>query len=383
MKRRLPLLPFDRLTKWIIVLSISAVVLGTIRMATWRSAGSPPPAEEAARPATPTPPATRPPVVEADPKAAAAAVEILTRLLAEFHIRENLIHDSGSAYSATVPKEMPLIEFLSELRRRLDDVDGRLEHIKDDRVHSRIDADLLVDDKLARRVTLWRRSGLKTVSGKAAIIIDDFGYAYNSLVKEFLLLGYPLTISIIPGLDNSQQVAREAALTNHTILVHMPMEPEEGKYADDGFTILSRHDPGTIRLRVRSAFTQLPAAVGMNNHQGSKVTADRAIMKTVLEELKRQNKIFIDSRTNSASVAVEVARSLHLPAAANQLFIDAEDNPDFIRSQLHKMADLAVSNGQVVAIGHLRKRTLRVLQEMMPRLQARGIEFVSITDVVP
>ncbi len=387
MKIKLPKLSFDRLTMWIIVLSISAVVLGTIRIVTWRSAGTPPPVEQTARPETAKPPAspkpTAPAVIEADPEDAAAAVEVLTRLLGEFHIRENLIRDSGVAYSATVPKELPVIEFLAELRRRLDRVDGRLEHIKDDRARSRIDAELLVDDKLARRVTLWRRSGLKTVSGKAAIIIDDFGYSYNSLVKEFLLLGFPLTISIIPGLDESKRVAREAALTNRTILVHMPMEPEEGKYADDGFTILSRHDPGTIRLRVRSAFTQLPAAVGMNNHQGSKVTADKAAMKTVLEELKRQNKIFIDSRTNNASVAMETARSLRVPAVANQLFIDAEDNSDFIRSQLNKMSDLAVANGQVVAIGHLRKRTLRVLQEMMPRLQTRGIEFVSITDVIP
>ncbi len=387
MKIKLPKLPFDRLTMWIIVLSISAVVLGTIRIVTWRSAGTPPPVEETARPETVKPPATPKPtaqaVIEADPEDAAAAVEVLTRLLGEFHIRENLIRDSGVAYSATVPKELPVIEFLAELRRRLDRVDGRLEHIKDDRARSRIDAELLVDDKLARRVTLWRRSGLKTVSGKAAIIIDDFGYSYNSLVKEFLLLGFPLTISIIPGLDESKRVAREAALTNRTILVHMPMEPEEGKYADDGFTILSRHDPGTIRLRVRSAFTQLPAAVGMNNHQGSKVMADKAAMKTVLKELKRQNKIFIDSRTNNASVAMETARSLRVPAVANQLFIDAEDNSDFIRSQLNKMSDLAVANGQVVAIGHLRKRTLRVLQEMMPRLQTRGIEFVSITDVIP
>jgi len=103
----------------------------------------------------------------------------------------------------------------------------------------------------------------------------------------------------------------------------------------------------------------------------------------VLEELKRQNKIFIDSRTNSASVAVEAARSLRVPVAVNQVFIDAEDNSDFIRSQLTKMADLAVANGHVVAIGHLRKRTLRILQEMMPRLQTRGIEFVSVTDVIP
>ncbi|NLP10563.1 divergent polysaccharide deacetylase family protein [bacterium] len=383
MKIRLPEWPFDRLTMCIIILSISALVLGTIRIVTWRSAASPMPVEETVRPEIPTPSSAPSAVVEADPEHAAAVVEVLTQLLGEFHIRENLIRDTGSTYTATVPKQLPVIDFLSELRRRLDKVDGRLEHIKDDRARSRIDADLLVDDKLARRVTLWRRSGLRTASGKAAIIIDDFGYAYNNLVKEFLLLGCPLTISILPGLDESKRVAREAALTNRAILVHMPMEPEEGRYVDNGFTILCRHDPGTIRLRVRSALAHLPAAVGMNNHQGSKATADRAVMKTVLEELKRQNKIFIDSRTSSASVAVEVARSLRVPVAENQVFIDAEDDTEFIRSQLNIMADLAVTNGHVVAIGHLRKRTLRVLQEMIPRLQARGVEFVPITDLLP
>jgi polysaccharide deacetylase 2 family uncharacterized protein YibQ len=66
-------------------------------------------------------------------------------------------------------------------------------------------------------------------------------------------------------------------------------------------------------------------------------------------------------------------------AAANQIFIDAEDDKDFIRSQMNKLADQATRDGRVIAIAHMRKRTLQVLQEMIPDLQVRGVEFVYIS----
>ncbi len=341
-------------------------------------------------PDTPLPGAVKPkppaevavePTEYADEQEIQKAATVVVKLLGEYRIRPSLIRDRGATTVATVPKDFHFIEFYAELGKRLDEVDGTLATVREDRARKRIDFDVLVDDKQARHFTLLRRSGLTGVSGKAAVIIDDFGYAYNDLVQDFLTFDQPLTISIIPGLEESKRVAREAALNNRKILIHLPMEPEEEKFSDEGFTILVGQDPATIRLRVRSAFAEIPGAAGLNNHQGSKATADKRTMKAVLEEVKRQKKIYVDSRTTNRSVAVEMARSLHVAIAANQVFIDANDNEDFIRSQMNKLADLAVQQGHVVGIAHLRKRTWRVLQEVMPQLANRGIEFVYITDL--
>jgi polysaccharide deacetylase 2 family uncharacterized protein YibQ len=371
----------DKLTVLIVLLSISAIIMGVLQLVLTPPAGPPaslPPevAKEKHRAATP------PPLERAEEKAATEAVTVLRTVLGEFRVSAGLIRDQGEQLSASVPMDLHFIAFYNALTSRLDDVDGQVRNIKEERAKNRITFDLVVDDKLARHVTFVRRSGLKATSGKAAIIIDDFGYNYNDLVKDFLLFQAPLTVAIIPGLDESKRVARDANLAGREILVHMPMEPENEKFADDGYTILAGQDAATIRMRVRSAFAQLPNAIGMNNHQGSKVTVDRAIMKEVMKEVKRQNKIFIDSRTSPQSVALETARSLHVRAAANQIFIDAEDDKDFIRSQMNKLADQATREGRVIGIAHMRKRTLQVLQEMIPDLQVRGVEFVYVSTLL-
>jgi polysaccharide deacetylase 2 family uncharacterized protein YibQ len=371
----------DKLTVLIILLSLSAIILNVLFWAL-PPPGRPPAAvpvdADKAKPRE----VTTPSLEKADDKDSNEAVTVLRAVLGEFHVNAGLIRDQGEQFSASVPMDLHFIAFYNELSSRLDDVDGEVRTIKEERAKNRITFDLVVDDKLARHVTFIRRSGLKATSGKAAIIIDDFGYTYNDLVKEFLLFQVPLTISIIPGLDESKRVARDANLAGREILVHMPMEPENEKFADDGYTILSGQDAATIRLRVRSAFALLPNAIGMNNHQGSKVTCDRGLMKEVMKEVKRQNKVFIDSRTSPQSVALETAHSLHVRAAANQIFIDAEDDKDFIRSQMNKLADQATREGHVIGIAHMRKRTLQVLQDMIPDLQVRGVEFVYVSTLL-
>lgn len=368
----------DRLSILIILLSLSAIIMGVARLFLPPPAVSPPPAAEPVAKAAKKA-AVAPPLEKADEKSRAEAVRILRTVLAEFRVGSSLIREKDDQLTATVPHDLHFIAFYAELSRRLDEVDGAMSRVKEDRARNRIHFDLMVDDKLAQHITFVRRSGLKATSGKAAIIIDDFGYVYNDLVKEFLVFQAPLTISIIPGLEESKRVARDANLAGRDIFVHMPMEPENEKFSDEGYTIVTGQDAGTIRLRVRSAFAFLPNAIGMNNHQGSKVTCDRAIMKEVMKEVKRQNKLFVDSRTSPNSVALETARSLHIRAAANQIFIDAEDDKDFIRSQMNKLADLAAREGRVIGIAHMRKRTLQVLQEMVPDLQVRGVEFVYIS----
>jgi hypothetical protein len=215
-----------------------------------------------------------------------------------------------------------------------------------------------------------------------AIIIDDFGYTYNETVKEFIFLKYPITLSIIPGLKASKRIARDAALAEKEYIIHLPMEPLNEKYDDHGYTIRTDLDDEVIRFRVRAACSNLPDAAGVNNHQGSKVTADQHIMNIVINELAKQGKYFIDSRTTQNSVAYHTARNHNIKTAENQLFLDARNDQDFISEQIQRLAQLAVEKGSVVAIGHVRENTLKVLERKMAELDSRGIEFVHASDIV-
>lgn len=307
------------------------------------------------------------------------AEEVARAVLQEFHIPSQRIREKDEEILATIPQGFRFIDFYFRLQQRLQEADGTILRTQEDEKKNRKELTVAVDGEPAFRLVLTAKASVPAVAGQVAILIDDFGYSYNETVRDFICFPEPLTLSILPGLGETARVAREAKLVGREVLVHMPMEPLNESFSDQGLTILAGQDAATVRLRVRQAFALIPNAIGLNNHQGSRVTADARIMRAVLTEVKNENKIFIDSYTNPASVALAVAQSLQVPAARNLLFIDAEDNDEFIEKQLLRLADTSVKQGKVIGIGHVRKRTLTMLQEKIPELKARGIELVPIS----
>lgn len=62
-----------------------------------------------------------------------------------------------------------------------------------------------------------------------------------------------------------------------------------------------------VHAKVTAAIKDVPYAIGMNNHMGSKVTSDKRIMSVVLDVCKEHGLFFVDSRTNYWSVVPELA----------------------------------------------------------------------------
>lgn len=222
----------------------------------------------------------------------------------------------------------------------------------------------------------------RATSGSVAIIIDDFGYSFNKTIRDFLTLEAPLTISIIPGLDYSRKVADAAGINRKEVIVHMPMEPLNEPFKDDGYILLTSHDAGTISMRLRKAFAELPVAAGLNNHQGSKATGDARVMSAAMATLKQLNKFFVDSSTGPESVVERTAKQAGVRSARNELFLDAKDDAQFIRNRLLETAERAKKNEHVIVIGHARSRTLAVFKEMMPKLTAMGVTVVPVSQLL-
>lgn len=286
-----------------------------------------------------------------------------------------------SVLQVSVPRNFPFYDFYARLRRQLNEQNGAVL----DCVNLGGGEFYMVigkNKKVAERLRIVPSSQSVIPPGSASIIIDDFGFAFNAAVEEFLKSNLPISVSIIPGVPYSKQIADVAYLYRKPILVHMPMEPLNAEYDDNGYTLITGQNMGIVSLRVRKAFAELPEAIGLNNHQGSKATADRDMMRAVMTTLKSMNKFFIDSYTNPRSIAFDVAQSHGVPAAKNRMFLDAIETPRHIESQLRLMAQLARRDGHVIAIGHAKPVTLQVLKETIPELQAMGINFVSIEDVL-
>ena len=84
----------------------------------------------------------------------------------------------------------------------------------------------------------------------------------------------------------------KAKSAGYEVIVHMPMENTGKTYGEEEFVLKTDMDVATIERRIRNAFNQIPSAIGMNNHQGSKASADQRVMSSVARTLKDKNKFF-------------------------------------------------------------------------------------------
>jgi polysaccharide deacetylase 2 family uncharacterized protein YibQ len=132
-----------------------------------------------------------------------------------------------------------------------------------------------------------------------------------------------------------------------------------------------------IGAQVAEDLDRVPLAQGVNNHEGSKASADRRVMDDVVRAIAaRGDLFFIDSRTSASSVGEAAAREAGLASASRAVFLDNVDDVAAVETQLRAAADIAIARGSAIAIGHPRAATLAAVQALYPEMQRRGITFV-------
>jgi polysaccharide deacetylase 2 family uncharacterized protein YibQ len=217
--------------------------------------------------------------------------------------------------------------------------------------------------------------------GKMALIIDDFGYSGDA-IASFAALPKPITFSVIPYHAYSSESTSRALSSGHQVMLHLPMEPLSGTEQSEPTTITVSMTDQEIRQTITKALQAVPGAVGVNNHQGSKATADRRVMQTALSTIKANSLFFVDSRTNSQSVAFDLSRQMGLRTGENDIFIDNSSDIGAIKTQLRTAIHMATRYGSVTAIGHARPNTAIAIREMLPEIEAAGVKLVFISDLV-
>lgn len=232
-------------------------------------------------------------------------------------------------------------------------------------------------------VRLSRREGKRepeSIPG-VAVIVDDFGFFFNSLVRGFLEVEAPITVSVIPGLDSSARICEAAAEAGKETICHLPMEPRQG--ADDyGEIPLVRVGMGGEEIAgvVERALETVPGVIGMNNHMGSLATGDRGVMEAVLGVCREKGLFFLDSKTTNASVVASVASGLGVRSLDNDLFIDNRDED--ARENMRKLLAIAKRRGRAVGIMHVRKESLADLRWMVEESRRMGVQIIPVSAMV-
>jgi len=138
-----------------------------------------------------------------------------------------------------------------------------------------------------------------------------------------------------------------------------------------------------VARQLDGAIKDIPYLKGINNHMGSKATADKRLMTLCMDKLKDKGLYFIDSVTTPKTVAYRLAKEQTISAARRDVFLDNINDVKHVRQQMNILIATAKKNGTAIGIGHATKySTIAVLDEMMPLLKAQGIEVVPASELV-
>lgn len=216
---------------------------------------------------------------------------------------------------------------------------------------------------------------------RVAVIVDDLG-ARRDVFDPLRDMRRPLTVAILPGLPLSEWTAREAAQAGMEVLLDLPMEPYRFPEVDPGpGALLMAMGPQELQAQVGAHLASVPGAVGVTNHMGSRMTEDRARMRTVLEVLAGRRLFLVDGLASNLSVAYDEAKALGLRAGRRQIVVDHAAGEAGDRVRWDEAAWWAERRGEVIVIAHGHPLTARLLREYVPRWEARGIRLVPVSQL--
>ncbi|MCB9704681.1 MAG: divergent polysaccharide deacetylase family protein [Myxococcales bacterium] len=224
--------------------------------------------------------------------------------------------------------------------------------------------------------------------GHLAIVIDDVGRELH-LFEQLLGLRYRLSFAVLPGAVYAPGVQlrlRADRRRHREILLHLPMEPLDPAAMEPevaaGEEFLRRGEPpaGLVAALDR-ALARVPAAVGVNNHMGSALSADRSAMDALMPRLRAEGLFVLDSLTVSGSELASAAEAAGVPALRRSVFLDHDPAPEAIEAQLRRAAELS-RRQPTVAIGHPSAALVDVLRRELPRLDRAGIAIVPLSEII-
>lgn len=221
---------------------------------------------------------------------------------------------------------------------------------------------------------------------RIAVVIDDFGLTYkkNEPDEAWFALKWPMTYAVMPESPRTKECAKRVKESGHELIIHYPFDPFQRLDLDKDKA--TAHDVRSVKALLDKCFAQVPGAVGLNNHRSLKATMNRPLMAAFMKLLKPHGIYFIDSHVSAKTVAYDEARKAGIPTTQNWIFLEEPhhyNDKAFAEAMIRRAAAHARKTGQVVLIGHhYFQGTFEALNEMIPKLQQEGFEFVYASALV-
>jgi polysaccharide deacetylase 2 family uncharacterized protein YibQ len=211
-----------------------------------------------------------------------------------------------------------------------------------------------------------------------AICIDDLGEDLAGTDKA-MALPREVALSFLPYADTTPFLAESAVRRGHLVLAHVPMQAV-GRENPGPMTLKSSMAADEIARRLGWNLSRVPGLVGINNHEGSRFTADSVALGPVMATLRARHLFFFDSRTGPDSQAEAAAHVAGVMTAGRDVFLDDDQSPAAINAELEVLVRQAKHMGVAIAIGHPHDVTLKLLAAWLAK--DHGVTLVPLDEAI-
>lgn len=195
---------------------------------------------------------------------------------------------------------------------------------------------------------------------RLAVILVDEGRD-PALSAAAQRLSEPLNLALAAHVENLKERVAGARRSGHEVLIALPFDTEPPGVFAGGALMANLPEAENLR-RLRWRLGQAPEAVGVLGVGGEIATRNRAMMDSVMGEIRNAGALFVDSRAHPESQAGAAARRMGAPAGDAALRIDESADVEAIMDRLSEAEGRATVWGATIAMGALSPQTLEAFR---------------------
>jgi len=219
-------------------------------------------------------------------------------------------------------------------------------------------------------------------NAQIVFVFDDGGQNLSHLDK-FLKLPFPVTIAVLPGLKYSKESAAKIRASGKELILHQPMQAVNASVNPGPGAIKPEMTDDEVISTLFRNVEEIGPVAGMNNHEGSAITADQHKMEVILKFASENGIYFLDSRTNKDTQVPFVSKALGFSYyERNGLFLDNEKTRENALKEMKKNIEKANRDGVVIMIGHVWSADFlpQLLQDAYPVLKQKGYVIKTVSE---
>ena len=218
---------------------------------------------------------------------------------------------------------------------------------------------------------------------RIALVVTNLGLSATYTKAALKLLPEDITLSFSHVAPRLKSWIREARQKGHEVLMDIPMEPLGFPKNDPGrATLLTSSNEVENLNRLEHVMKKAGGYVGLLGTLGTKFMLHSETFLPILKTIKQRGLIYVDSRSTSRSLGPELASSIQLPRAFNNIFIDKEPSNQKIKGKLDELEKIALKKRFAVGIAQPFPLTIEILSQWAEKLKAKQISLAPITAVV-